>query len=236
MTLSALYFLSFSLHRFYYCLLLCPTFAFATWLLRADVCIPYRSGPCHPIYTSNICRLTPFRYYSDPRVFPLPLTPECSYILEAMNFMCESSARLQVGPYYCSHAQASLLCRILNSYVNVGFQEILCWPLCYAFESWTVFFVSTCFRISGNFLLNSLWLWESFIQNLLSFWKCKIFLCFRSQTEKAKSSVWYLTSWEFCSDVRDIEWRLSWESKKPVDSPIVRGWNAKLSDIKFFLF
>jgi hypothetical protein len=86
---------------------LSTTFAFATRLLRADVRIPCRSGPCHPIYSSNICRLTPFRYYSDARVFPLPLTPQCSYILAAMNFMCESSALLQVGPYCYSVCEAT---------------------------------------------------------------------------------------------------------------------------------
>jgi len=64
------------------------------------------SGPYHPSYNTNICRPThpyfrwSFRYYWEVLVFLHLLTLEYSYIFIAMNFMCESSALLQVGTYY----------------------------------------------------------------------------------------------------------------------------------------
>jgi hypothetical protein len=94
----------------FYCRLL-PTFMFATRLPCRYVRVltfasPYKSGPYHPSYNTNICRPThpysrwSFRYYYEVLVFLLLLTLEYSYIFIAMNFMCESSALLQVGPYY----------------------------------------------------------------------------------------------------------------------------------------
>jgi len=64
------------------------------------------SGPYHPSYNTNICRPThpysrwSFRYYWEVLVFLHLPTVGYSYIFIAMNFMCESSALLQVGTYY----------------------------------------------------------------------------------------------------------------------------------------
>jgi hypothetical protein len=112
-------------HRCYYCLLFYPAFTFQTLLphlyMCADVHIPLQVGSLPPHLHYQHLSSNPLQILLQGRVFPLPSSLEISHILAAMNFMCDSSALLQVGPYYYS------LCKIMSRTVSIPRTSILMW-------------------------------------------------------------------------------------------------------------
>lgn len=163
-------------------------------------CVLTYASPCsspflgsdlyHSSYSTNICRPTPypsncrsFRYYCKVLVFPLLLTLEYSYIFAAMNFMCESSALLQMDPHYykISKATSRLSGNVrtwglvwMSNFRGVPYDALLlfrskCWrkePCMYVLR------VFRHLEISGKILCG----YETFfIENLITFSKCETY-------------------------------------------------------------